>query len=260
MVFVSRAVRNPGGSAMDVLVSFAPVGLEPPDDDFHHGVRMKRGSRCPPRGHPEGMEATTVSPDKPAGLRQGRCAVGDALDHERVVQQNDTAVLVVDIPAGRQRPVGSLAQRCWVFGVERRERYRKTRRTAWPRAVGSGPSTLTGWGPAASSGGPWPWWRWMVTARRPEQSGASNAGTRSSTCALSRQPWRGAAARPRATPGWLPRRTCADPAWARVALRVGASFDQRVRVPARTHDSVFGQFRGFMRLGCTLGGSPGIFG
>jgi hypothetical protein len=23
---------------------------------------------------------------------------------------------------------------------------------------------------------------------------------------------------------------------------------------------VFGQFRGFMRLGCTLGGSPGIFG
>jgi hypothetical protein len=24
--------------------------------------------------------------------------------------------------------------------------------------------------------------------------------------------------------------------------------------------SVFGQFRGFMRLGCTLGGSPGIFG
>jgi hypothetical protein len=24
--------------------------------------------------------------------------------------------------------------------------------------------------------------------------------------------------------------------------------------------SVFGQFRGFIRLGCTLGGSPGIFG
>jgi hypothetical protein len=29
---------------------------------------------------------------------------------------------------------------------------------------------------------------------------------------------------------------------------------------ARTTQSVFGQFRGFIRLGCTLGGSPGIFG
>ena len=31
-------------------------------------------------------------------------------------------------------------------------------------------------------------------------------------------------------------------------------------MPTRTHESVFGQFRGFIRLGCTLGGSPGIFG
>jgi hypothetical protein len=34
----------------------------------------------------------------------------------------------------------------------------------------------------------------------------------------------------------------------------------RNREDARTTQSVFGQFRGFMRLGCTLGGSPGIFG